>query len=75
LEFEVLSRDGGSEGPYALDSATAATLVAEAASAAAEAGMAWSSDPVDLVPAPKLVELIRRSRKVAAVGEVDDGEG
>ena len=38
----------------------------EAAAHAATAGIGWETDEIRLVPAPKLLELIRRSRKVSA---------
>jgi CRISPR-associated protein Csb1 len=74
LALEVVDRDGASSGPYALTSEDAAALVKRASQAAEAEGMGWSAEPVDLIPAPKLVELIRRSREVAAVGD-DEVEG
>jgi len=44
-------------------------MVKEAADQAASAGMPWGSAPIDLKPAPKLVDLIRRSRRSATPGE------
>jgi CRISPR-associated protein Csb1 len=73
LAFEVVSRDGGASGVYTLDPTDAETLLGSATEAASAVGMAWGEDPLDLRPAPKLVELIRRSRKVAARGEVEEG--
>lgn len=72
LSFEILGRDGSVEGPFALPADAAIALVEQAASVAAEHGMGWSSDPITLKPAAKLVDLIRESRRVAAVG--DDAE-
>lgn len=68
LALEVVDRDGASAGPYALTSEDAVALVKNASEAAEAVGMGWSAKPIDLLPAPKLVELIRRSREVAAVG-------
>lgn len=73
LAFEIVGRDGGVSEPYSLDSNGAAALVTAASKAAAEMGMAWDTKPIDLTPAPKLVELIRRSRVVAAQGEAEEG--
>jgi CRISPR-associated protein Csb1 len=73
LVLELVGRDGGTTGSHSLSAADAERLVAEAAEAAAAHGMGWATEPVDLRPAPKLVELIRRSRKVAAVGD-DEAE-
>ncbi len=72
LAFEILGRDGSVEGPFALPVDAALALVEKAASVAAEHGMGWSSDPITLTPAPKLVDLIRESRRVAAAA--DDAE-
>jgi len=71
LALEVLGRDGSVSGPYSLSSDAAASLLAAAAKAADEVGMGWTNEPVDLVPAPKLVELIRKSREVAATETVE----
>lgn len=73
MELEILTRSGESRGPYSLSSDDAAKLLEQAQNAAAEADMGWSADPIDLVPAPKLVELIRKSRRVAAPGKDEDG--
>jgi len=73
LAFEIVGRDGAATDSYILDSSSAVALVTEAATAANELGMAWDSRPIDLKPAPKLIELIRRSRKVSAQGEVEEG--
>jgi CRISPR-associated protein Csb1 len=67
-QFEIVDRDGGSAGHFMLDSAAAAALLTRASEKAAAAGMGWSDEPVNLAPAPKLIELIRRSRQVAATG-------
>lgn len=72
LAFEVLDRDGQASGPYSLSSQDAAALVAQASEAANEFGMAWKRETIDLRPAPKLVELIRKSRDVAAQRPADE---
>lgn len=73
LALEVVGRDGESTGPYSLSAADAAELLRQASSTAEAHGMGWSPEPVDLRPAPKLVQLIRKSREVAAMGG-DDAE-
>lgn len=73
LGLEVLGRDGSLAGPYQLTSEAAAKLVSKASEEAARAGMGWSAEPIDLVPAAKLIELIRKSREVAATGEAEEG--
>lgn len=71
LALEVVGRDGQVTGPYALSSEDAVALLAQASAVADEAGMGWAREPIDLQPAPKLVQLIRRSRQVAATGEAE----
>lgn len=71
LALEIIDRDGSVSGTYSLSSDDAITLVKAAAAAAAKVGMGWSEVPVDLVPAPKLVELIRKSREVSAQGAAE----
>lgn len=63
LELELVQRDGNTDGPYTLTSDEAAALLAKAAEVAAKDGFDWPADPVNLVPAPKLVALIRKSRE------------
>lgn len=74
LAFELVGRDGGSLGRYALSPADAEKLVADASAAAADAGMGWEREPVELRPAAKLVALIRKSREVAAFAAEEDAE-
>ena len=64
--IELLSRDGSPGEAVDVDRDTAARILSEAAAHAAEAGIGWETEEVRLVPAPKLVELIRRSRKLSA---------
>jgi hypothetical protein len=72
LSFELVPADGGDGERYTLDSEAASKLVAAAATAAATAGFAWERVPLKLVPAPKLSDLIRESRKRAAEGEGEE---
>lgn len=64
--LELLGRDGSAGDVVDVDRDVAATILAQAAAYAAEMGIGWETDEIRLVPAPKLIELIRRSRKVAA---------
>lgn len=65
LVLEIVHGDGKTES-RTLEPGTANKLVADAAAAAAKAGVGWEREPVRLKPAPKLVALIKRSRAEAA---------
>ena len=70
--LEVVGRDGGTPATVSVDRGSAARLVAEASSRAEAAGIGWQSGEIALKPAPKLTELLRRSREISArepVGE------
>ena len=64
--LELLRRDGSAGEVVGIDRDAAAQTLKEAAADAADAGVGWETDVVRLTPAPKLLELIRRSRKVSA---------
>ena len=69
---EMVGRDGESPEEIGVDRESAAQLLSEAAAHAARSGIAWEKAEIALTPAPKLVELLRRSREVSArepVGE------
>ena len=65
-KLELLHRDGSTVELVEVNRNAAAQVVAEAASHAADSGMSWETAEIRLVPAPKLLELLRRSRKVSA---------
>jgi CRISPR-associated protein Csb1 len=65
--LELLRRDGSEPEPVTFDRKLAAEVVREARERAGAAGLAWHGPELRLVPAPKLVELVRRSRRLAAV--------
>ena len=75
LSFEVVPADGGPGTSYVLSVEAAAKLLADASALAAKAGFAWKRAPIRLVPAPKLSDLIRESRKRSAEGEAEEGAG
>ena len=62
----LIRRDGSEPEMVALGRETSAELVLEAARRAADVGLGWETEEIRLVPAPKLVELLRRSRDVSA---------
>ena len=64
--LELLRRDGSPGEVVEVDRATSARILEGAAVQARAAGIGWETSDIRLVPAPKLLELIRRSRKVSA---------
>lgn len=69
LVLELVTADGAEPAVFSLDRAGARELLAEAARRAADAGLPWPTDPIDLQPMPKLVALIRESRKKSVAEE------
>ena len=70
--LELVGRDGQSPATVSLDRESARQLLSDASAQAVRAGIGWEEDEIALKPAPKLVELLRRSREVSArepVGE------
>ncbi len=65
-KVELLHRDGSAAEVVEVDRSTSARILEDAASHTRAAGIGWETDEIRLVPAPKLLELIRRSRKVSA---------
>ena len=65
--LELLSRDGSAPVQFTISTKGAATILEQAAKEAVAAGMAWETAETNLrlTPHPKLVELIRRSRKMS----------
>ena len=64
--IEMLRRDGSAEEVVALDREAASDILSAAAKHASGAGIGWEKDNIRLEPSPKLLELIRRSRKMMA---------
>ncbi len=65
FDLEIIPSDGGDPIRVHLDVGGAADLLRAAANEAAEFGFSWEREPLSLRPAPKLSELIRRSRALA----------
>lgn len=63
--IEFVGRDGSAPEVVEVGRETAASILRSAAQAAAAVGVGWVTEEIRLEPAPKLVELIRRSRKMA----------
>lgn len=66
LLLEILPRDGAEPKAYGLTRESAQSLLASALAEAKKHGMGWERGPINLVPAPKLAELIRQSRSAMA---------
>lgn len=64
--LEMVGRDGGAPAAVDVDRESAKRVLAAASAQAARAGIGWSEAEIVLKPAPKLVELLRRSREVSA---------
>lgn len=63
---ELLGRDGSPAETVDLDQSAAADILQRAASYAAEQGIGWETAEIKMVPAPKLTDLIKRSRELSA---------
>lgn len=72
LVFEILGRDGGEPERFTLSTKEAADLVRAAEKKARGFGLGWDPNPVTLRPAPKLANLIRKSRELTQSGEGED---
>ena len=64
--IELLSRDGSAGEVVDVHRETAAEVLSQASKSADSAGIGWEVGEIRLTPAPKLIELIQRSRKVSA---------
>lgn len=71
LELEMLMR-GEPDTAFILDRSQALDLLSESSEAAGALGLSWATEEILLHPAPRLVDLIRRSHDLAARGESDD---
>jgi CRISPR-associated protein Csb1 len=73
LAFEILGRDGGEPQRYWLERDDVRRLVADAQAEQKALGLGWDREPVTLRPAPKLAELVRRSRALKQAGADEEG--
>lgn len=64
--IELVSRDGSAPESVDIDRDGAAQILAQAAQASTALGLGWKTAEIKLQPAPKLFELLRRSREVSA---------
>lgn len=65
-KIELLGRDGSPAEVVQIDRSTAKALLDDAAEHAEGTGIGWVTDDIRLIPAPKLIHLIKRSREVSA---------
>ena len=64
--IELVGRNGAPAEVVDIDRQVAKDLLDQASARASEEGMGWETKQIRLVPAPKLVKLIKRSRAVSA---------
>ena len=70
--LEMVGRDGGSPTSVSVTRESAAEMLSQASSLAARAGIGWEEQEIALQPAPKLADLLRRSRDVSARESVEE---
>lgn len=66
FRLELLRRGGADAEHYQIDRAQALSLVETSRSSAEEHGLVWHEEEILLTPAARLVDLVRRSRRLAA---------
>ena len=64
--LEMVGRGGDSPVLVGVDRESAKRLLSEASARSARTGIGWEDSEIALKPAPKLIELLRRSREVSA---------
>lgn len=67
--LELIPGDGSDGQSFTLDREGVQALLSQAKQAAEAVGMSWPTEPLTMVPAPKLVGLIRKSRQLTVVEE------
>ncbi len=70
--LEILGRDGAEPATVSVGRESARRILAEASAQATRKGIGWAEDQIALKPAPKLLELLRRSRDVSAREPVEE---
>ncbi len=64
--IELVGRDGAAPKSVEVDRDAAAQILAQSAQVSADLDLGWETAEIKLQPAPKLLELLRRSREVSA---------
>ncbi|MCY4257689.1 MAG: type I-U CRISPR-associated RAMP protein Csb1/Cas7u [bacterium] len=65
-QIELVGRDGSAPESVDIDRNSVSQILSQAAQASSGLGLAWETAQIKLQPAPKLLELLRRSREVSA---------
>ena len=74
MDWELLGRPGQTPARLTLDADTAIHVLNEAVAEAEKLGLSWMKEPLALKAAPQLVDLVRKSQKLAAASEGDEGD-
>jgi CRISPR-associated protein Csb1 len=75
VKWEMIGAPGEAPVVFALSGEQACKLYDEAVAEAKRVGLPWHDDKISLQPSPQLVELVRRSRDLAAKVRADGEEG
>lgn len=72
FQVELVPANGGSSESFSLTTEQAAALLKAASADAKKLGLGWLEHAISLEPAPKLCDLVRKSRAQVASGEAED---
>lgn len=72
MTWELLAKPGGEPEQFSLSSDEAIALLNAAVAAAKTAQLEWAEKPIELVPQPKLADLVRLSQLEATKEEAND---
>ncbi|MDE0093637.1 MAG: type I-U CRISPR-associated RAMP protein Csb1/Cas7u [Gammaproteobacteria bacterium] len=64
-KIQMLKRDGSASEEFAINQDSAAYILNQASENVASHGVGWETNDIRLTPAPKLLELIKRSQKLS----------
>lgn len=70
--IELVGRDGAPAEVVGIDRQVAKDILEQASSHASDEKIGWETEEIRLVPAPKLVELVKRSRALSATQQTSD---
>ena len=72
MQWDLLATPGKQPETFALDSAAAKKLLADAITAAEQAGLVWQKERITLKPSAELVKLVRLSQEQAVKQGVEE---